>query len=299
MAKQARSFAFTFYYTDPPVFDPEHMQFLVYGKEICPDTGRDHWQCHVDFKKKKTYSGVRKFFPYLATDALSVVRDYDNHVNYCRKDGKATEFGTPFAPGTRNDLITVKNRLLAGELFSDLLLDDSCAEIIARHMPYFRTISTTVSSGAGLSALQAQLSGATLRAWQQDLITDVIGTPPSPRHVHWYYEELGLAGKTFMANYLTAFHNTIVFTGGKVADISYAYNNQPVVIFDIARSNAECMIAIYQCIEMFKNRRLFSAKYESHTKLFTVPHVLCFANFEPDKTKLSADRWKVHHVLTV
>lgn len=297
-APQNYKFAFTSFETDPPLFDPEEMHYLVYGKEICPDTGRPHWQSHVEFKKKKTYSGVRKFYPYLATNALSVVRDVNKSIAYCKKDGEFVEHGSKPTSGQRSDLVLVKNRLIAGEKLSDLALDDECAEVVARHMTYFRSIASSINTGKGLSALKTQLAGVSLRPWQQSLV-DIVSAQPDPRHVHWFWDSTGNVGKSFMASYLSVFHGAAVFSGGKVSDIAHAYNMEPVVIFDLSRTQEDHLAAVYSSLESFKNGRFFSPKYESQVKLFPVPHVVCFANYEPDKTKLSLDRWKVHHIVTV
>ena len=49
----------------------------------------------------------------------------------------------------------------------------------------------------------------------------------------------------------------------------------------------------YQVMESIKNGRVFSAKYESKMKVFDPPHVICFANFEPKREAMSADRWAI------
>jgi len=99
-----------------------------------------------------------------------------------------------------------------------------------------------------------------------------------------------------MADYLVALHGAIVFTHGKVSDIVYAYNFERVVIFDLSRTQADKLDGIFMAIENFKNGRFFSPKYESQTKVFSVPHVFVFSNFDPDRSKLSADRWKVNQL---
>ena len=43
---------------------------------------------------------------------------------------------------------------------------------------------------------------------------------------------------------------------------------------------------------------MFSPKYESTSKLYNIPHVLVFANWMPDMSRLSIDRWDIMHLCT-
>lgn len=97
-----------------------------------------------------------------------------------------------------------------------------------------------------------------------------------------------------MARWLIATEEAFYISGGKTADIALAYAQQQLVIFDFARDQEERVN--YHCIEKFKDGLIWSPKYNSKTKIFRPPHVLVFSNFEPDRTKLSADRWDVHHL---
>jgi len=52
----------------------------------------------------------------------------------------------------------------------------------------------------------------------------------------------------------------------------------------------------YGAMEKIKNGFYMSSKYESKPIIRNCPHIICFANFEPDYDKLSQDRWKVHNI---
>lgn len=100
-----------------------------------------------------------------------------------------------------------------------------------------------------------------------------------------------MVGKTWMGKFLEATRNAFYIRGGKHADIAYAYNKEPVVVFDFAREQEEKIS--YGQIEKFKDGRVFSAKYESEMKRFKDVKVIVFSNFKPDMSKLSKHRWVV------
>lgn len=83
-------------------------------------------------------------------------------------------------------------------------------------------------------------------------------------------------------------------TGGKNQDIYYAYNYEQVVIFDLPRAKEEYVP--YDVMESFKNGYFLSTKYECKPVRFNPPHVIIFANFHPDMTKLSYDRWEIKEI---
>ena len=129
--------------------------------------------------------------------------------------------------------------------------------------------------------------------WQQTVLTACL-LEPNRRKIHWIYDSVGNRGKSYLSSYLVTNpeYNAIELCG-KVADMAYAYNGERVVIFDIVRSQAEHIDHLYDFAERLKNGRIFSGKYESRTKIFNPPHVFFFANFAPDYTKWSQDRYDV------
>ena len=112
----------------------------------------------------------------------------------------------------------------------------------------------------------------------------------SDRTVLWIYDPLGDTGKSYLAKYLKAtLPSCILLESGKKADLANAFSNEEVVIFDYTRS-METTIN-YSILENFKNGYLFSPKYNSSVKQFKSCKVMCLANFVPDLSKLSQDRW--------
>ncbi len=144
-----------------------------------------------------------------------------------------------------------------------------------------------------------------LRPWQQRVV-DRLGRPADPRHVYWYWDPVGNVGKTALAKYLSAPKSgfNCLYVSGKTADIEHFLTlhfdkcetnyDDLIVIFDLSRAQENYMP--YTAIEQIKNGIFFSGKYESSMQLFNPPHILCFANFTPDRSKLSEDRWKVIEV---
>ena len=86
---------------------------------------------------------------------------------------------------------------------------------------------------------------------------------------------------------------------GKKADImccimNHDMNIKNIVIFDVPRDNGNKVS--YKSIESIKNGVIFSSKYESGYKIFNSPHVIVFANCEPEYSSLSSDRWVVKNI---
>lgn len=107
----------------------------------------------------------------------------------------------------------------------------------------------------------------------------------------WYVDEQGNSGKSWLAKWLEVRLNAFIITGGRYQDVAYLYNYEELVVFDFARDQEERFP--YKLIEDFKNGRVLSMKYEPVKKMFPSAKVIVFTNWQPDRTKLSPDRWDV------
>lgn len=135
-----------------------------------------------------------------------------------------------------------------------------------------------------------------LREWQEKAVEKLLAQ--DNRKILWIVDEKGNNGKTFLASYLADKYGARIFENGKSADIKYMWKGEDIVVFDLVRS---CQDKInFAAIELLKNGRFNSTKYVCAEKsIDTDKHVkmICFTNEEPDRTKLSPDRWDVMRLL--
>lgn len=134
-----------------------------------------------------------------------------------------------------------------------------------------------------------------LYAWQTELLVELRGDP-HPRQIIWYFDAQGGSGKTAFSKFaMTTLPGTMFFSGGKFADISHLVIRSKfdprTVIMNLPRS-CEGKIS-YGAIEAIKDGIIQSGKYEGGCRIFAPPHVIVMANFMPDLTQLSLDRWEI------
>lgn len=160
----------------------------------------------------------------------------------------------------------------------------------------------TGNSYTSIKKVKDRLEGLELREWQKEIV-EIIKTEPDPRKIYWYYDRTGNTGKTSLAKHLCLkYPGEVLYMSGKASDVKYGImcfqenkeNNLRVVIFDYVRS-IESFVS-YEAIETVKNGIFFNNKYESKMVVYDEPHVIIFANFAPDQSKLSKDRWVIRDI---
>lgn len=70
-------------------------RYIVFGREVCPTTGRRHLQGYVEFENAKTMSAVKRC---LGSDRMHLESRrgaQDQAIDYCKKDGDFVERGVP------------------------------------------------------------------------------------------------------------------------------------------------------------------------------------------------------------
>lgn len=142
------------------------------------------------------------------------------------------------------------------------------------------------------------LEGKELRPFQHQIL-DLIEQEPDDRTINWVYDLKGSAGKTTLAKHLCLkYPNEILYLSGKASDMKYgvmnfidAGHNIKAIMIDLTRS-VENFVS-YEGIESLKNGIYYNTKYECKMVIYDSPHIIIFANFEPEYEKLSEDRWNI------
>lgn len=259
--------------------------YVIIGREIS-SSGTPHLQGYAELKKRTRFNTLKSHLPH----GIHVERrkgTAQQASDYCKKDGDYEEVGLMKQPGKRNDLEILREAIRAGKNELELFeISDAMFRYPRSVLRYKKLIQESNRPKLTLE----------LRPWQQNLM-DILMQDPNPRTIHWYWDPIGATGKTTFSRFLVRNHDAFYTNGGKHSDIACAYDNQSIVVFDFTRSQADRVP--YSIMEALKNGMLFSGKYESFTKVFSIPHVVAFANFEPDREQLSKDRWNVIKLLSI
>jgi hypothetical protein len=138
-----------------------------------------------------------------------------------------------------------------------------------------------------------------LRPWQQNL-DERVSHEADDRKVVFVVDEAGNNGKSWLTRYwISSRLGTQFLSVGKRDDLAYSVDSESdLFVFDIPRGSMEYVQ--YGIFEQLKNRVIYSPKYSSMTKILkTTPHVVVFSNEEPDRTKMTHDRYHVINLRTL
>lgn len=273
----------------------KHTSYFIFQTEIGIGANREHVQGFFTIGGHNGWalSTVRtRLFDVLPGAHFEPARDVKASISYCRKDGEGGR-----VPGT--EYVEWGNVPMSGRPSHKKKLDDAVMLMLELGGPTNLAKEDPVmyaQFGNKLEALwvkvqpKMDMSAFAARDWQKKIV-DLVAAEPDARKIHWYVDPVGGKGKSYLARYLVCEKDAFYTQGGKHADIIYGYQRQRIVIFDLCR-DVEGYVP-YSVMETLKNGIMFSSKYNSNMSTFPIPHVLVFANFDPDRSKLSADRWDI------
>lgn len=149
--------------------------------------------------------------------------------------------------------------------------------------------------------LEDEYKDVVWKNWQKEIL-DLILKRPDRRKIHWYWERNGNIGKSYLAKYIKCIHKGVISCEGKQNDIFNQILTKitkdkvkpSIILVDVPRSSIGFIN--YGCIEKLKNGDIYSGKYEGGDCLFKIPHIIVFANEQPDYTAWSSDRYDVREI---
>lgn len=261
------------------------VDYLIYGKEV-GESGTPHLQGFVSFNTRVRRSTV---IEKVGQAHFTVARHITQAIEYCRKEGDVTEFGTqPRGGGSRNDLDEFKAAVQGG-CYDMKQLRDQYSEIVAK---YPKFCNDYLLDNLPKKAVEAH----ELRPWQQKLYDD-LKHAPDKRTITFIVDFDGNSGKSWFCHYYVSLHdNAQVLLPGKKADMTYVLNPHIRVLFVDAPRSKQGEYLQYDFLEECKNGFVFSPKYESSVKRLDQIHVVVMMNEQPDETKLSRDRYDIRVV---
>lgn len=267
----------------------EDVKYLAWQLER-GEEGTLHVQVYVQFKpnRKKTLAAIRTIMPGhwemqrgSNEDCREYVRKEDTRVRGPWEWGQFTA-----GRGQRCDLEEVKAAIDGGA--DAKAIRASFPTQYSRHRNWVLDYLEDVRDAAVPKVTEFHGVDGVIAEWHT-WITELPGKEVDPRKIFWVYDHVGNTGKSYLATYLKDVHDAFICTGGKGTDLLHAFRADPkgMVVVDLPRTGD---VGDYCTLETFKNGIGFSGKYNSGLFRFPKPHVLVFANFQPDRTKYSADR---------
>lgn len=275
--------------------------YVIYGREIAPTTGTPHLQGYLQCNHKNT-KRLNDALP--CKKHIMAKGSWQKNYDYVTKGGDWIAFGDPDqehpgqGQGRRSDLAGVKEAIERGETYEEIC--ETHFEAAAKYNRFIKEQVTARATSTELNSLRAEFERASLRGWQRELV-EIVDADPHPRKIHWIWESNGNTGKSWMTKYLAAMKNACIMAIGKKTDMAYLYSKNPsnVVVFDLSRTTApgegkeHFLDGAYSLAEDLKNGMVTSYKYDSSLILKKHCHVIFFANYPPDLSKWSSDRYSI------
>lgn len=296
----------------------ETCKCIIFGEEYTSD-GKPHLQGYIEVNKPVRLGGIKTILDPIDGKKSTIhveeaKGNREQNFEYCSKGSQShDEYKSQGVRGANygKDAVIYKQIFKEkGEgqgkrndwtkLYDEIRDSADFASILEKYPEYCIKYPTGIQKAIDIAKqtkskldLEEELENLRLYKWQSKLVQE-LRRKANARKIKWYVDTKGGCGKTTFAKWLLSKGDCAYFTNGKTADISHAYNGERCVVFDFTRSIEGAVN--YGVIEAIKNGIVFSSKYNSGTKVHAVPHVVCFSNFDPDRSKLSEDRWDIKHL---
>lgn len=264
--------------------------YLVFGREV-GESNTPHLQGFFILATKLRLRQVKQLAG-LGRAHLEVSRGTPQEASqYCKKDGDFEEYGSlPACQGSRTDFERLKEWIKSQDIAP------SRSDLAENFPSLYGRYRNACLEFVEMFGRRPNLVDGTLRNWQRDL-DGRLARDPDDRKINFVVDERGNSGKSWLTRYWISNRDDIQrLSVGKRDDLAYAIDvSKKVFVFDIPRGQMEFLQ--YSILEQLKDQMIFSPKYESSAKVIRHKvHVVVFCNEEPDRTKMTSDRYKILNI---
>ena len=210
--------------------------YAIVAREVGDATHTPHLQGFMHLKRKVRFTVLKKKLN--AHYEIARGNDEENR-DYCKKGGDVIlEVGKPAEKvGTTNIYVCAKelaDKVAAGEDLDTLLSSDE--RYVAAYAKYTGFVDKCVEAKCekiGKEKFEKKYCSMNLvlHEWQVELYDMLTKEEPDDRKIYWYIDLRGGAGKSTFVNYYMARHKAACFCGGKIENLAFAYNREPVCLF--------------------------------------------------------------------
>jgi hypothetical protein len=249
---------------------------FIFQKEICPSTGREHYQgSFVTRIRKRHRTVLNELSVFFEVNAKYITLSrmqgtWEQNVEYCSKDD---------------------SRVNGSEIIRSKSLEEE-------EMNKYAANDLSVFKEEGFFSWQASVN---------DIIfeTDTFNIKSaSSREVYWIEDLYGNTGKSLYTKYLCYNNPSITKlafgSGSQMRSAVVEEGARKCYIIDIPRKlcNDDFQNNIYSVIEDLKNGFVKTSMYGKPKTLFMEPPIIIiFSNNECPTEKLSLDRWKIFTII--
>lgn len=124
--EQARFWCFTAY-KKPLSIENEKLRYIIFGEEVCPNTGRLHWQGYLECKNKQSMTAMKKILDdkTIHLEQKSEFSTREQAREYCKKNNKFEEYGEFISgQGSRKDLHEIAKSLQNGTPLHEIMMNN-------------------------------------------------------------------------------------------------------------------------------------------------------------------------------
>jgi len=279
------------------LFIKENSEYKCYAEHVGKRSGKKHYHCYIRYKTaRKLYQMKKKW-----GEGVKIMSSFDHeNCNYIRDQSPESfwELGYKKSETEKNGYAKFCDLITNGSSIREIIRDNlELGPVYERN----RHALTIFEEEVVRSGERQRYEGiAELRAWQRHVI-DRIEEPVHQRHILWYVDSEGGAGKSTLCRYLLEQRDAVWWCPiGKREDVAYqliqrAKGRAPKLII-CELENKKVKDICWEVIEMAKNGMVSAAKYQGGFYAGQRPHIIIFSNEDIIGNPFTKDRLRVCHI---